>query len=84
MNTQVSFALPPNFLDPQQTSDGQPYGPVRYKEIVNECFLISKFCNTSYSDVKNLSPKEREYLLEFINEDLQKQKEALEDRLNNK
>lgn len=79
MNTQVSFASPPNFLDPQLNSDGTPYGTSRYKEIVNECFLISKFCNTSYADVKQITPREREYLLEFINDDLEKQQKALEE-----
>ena len=65
-----------NFLDPSLTSDGKPYGPVRYKEIINERYLISKFCHTSYSDVATMTPMEREYLLSFILNDLQRERDA--------
>lgn len=58
-----------NFLDPKLTSDGKPYGPYRYKEIVKECYLISKNCNTSYTDLMNITPIEKNYLLEFISEE---------------
>ena len=55
-------------LDPQTTNNGQPYGPIRYKEIVKECWYISDNLNTSYTDVLNLSFQERVYLIECINE----------------
>lgn len=58
-----------NFLDPRLTEDGKPYGPHRYKEIVKECFIISKNCNTSYTDLMNITPHEKDYLLEFIKEE---------------
>ena len=54
-----------NFLDPQFIND-QPYAPIRYKELVKECYLISKNINTSYTDVLNITPTERTYLLEFL------------------
>lgn len=60
------------------TSDGTPYGPVRYKEIARECYLVSKHTNTPYSDTKDITPIERRYILEFITEDLQRQKDAYE------
>lgn len=60
------------------TSDGKPYGPQRFKDITKERYLISKYCNTSYKDLDNVTPTEREYLLEFIYDELQKEKEAYE------
>ena len=62
-------------MDPQSTNDGRPYGPYRFKEIVRERYIISKHTNTSYSDTEDITPAERGYLLEFILDDLQKQKE---------
>jgi hypothetical protein len=60
------------------TNDGVPYGPIRYKEIVKERYLISKHTNTSYTDTDTITPTERNYLIEFITEELQKQQEAYE------
>jgi hypothetical protein len=62
-------------LDPQSTEDGRPYGPVRYKDIVKERYIISKHTNTSYEGTLNITPLERGYILEFITDDLQRQKE---------
>ena len=61
-----------------QNNDNKPYGPVRYKEIVRERYLISKHTNTSYSDTKDITPIEREYLLEFITDDLSKKAKAMD------
>jgi hypothetical protein len=66
-------------LDPQSTSNGEPYAPLRFKEIVRERYLISKHCNTSYKDLDNISPAERSMLLEFIYEELKKQQDAIEE-----
>ena len=33
------------------TDEGQLYAPIRYKQIANEKYLISRYCNTSYTDV---------------------------------
>lgn len=73
----LCFASQVNFLDPKLTSDGKPYGPFRYKEIVKECYLISKNCNTSYTDLMNITPIEKNYLLEFIAEEFQKTEELM-------
>ena len=62
-------------MDPQLTEDGQPYGPTRYKEIAKERYLISKHTHTSYNDTMFITPTERNYLLEFISEDLEKEKQ---------
>lgn len=57
------------------TDDGRQYGPIRFKHIAKERYLISKHSNTSYIDTGSLSPAERAYILEFIIDDLQRQKE---------
>jgi hypothetical protein len=73
-----------DFLDPTLTSDGQPFGPIRFKEIAKERYLISKHCHTSYKDLDNISPTERAYLLEFIYDELQKEQNAIEEAKRNK
>ena len=65
-------------MDPQLTEDGRPYGPLRYKEIARERYLISKHTNTSYEDTSTITPLERNYILEFLVDDLQRQKDMYE------
>ena len=65
-------------MDPQLTSDKKPYGPWRYKQIVKECYIITKNTNTSYSDVLEMTPAERECFIEFIAEDFKKQQEQID------
>lgn len=80
------FATHLNFLDPLLTSDGKPYGPTRFKELVKECYIIAKKCNTSYTDLLTITPTEKNYLLEFIIDDAkdaQKMVEKNRERLNN-
>lgn len=67
-----------NFLDPALTSDGKPYGPYRYEQIVEECYAISKRIHTSYNDIKQITPLERTYLLQFIRKDLERENELRE------
>ena len=67
-----------NFLDPQTSKDGTPYGPKRYKEIVKECWYISDQTHTSYTDVLDLSFQERLFLIECINDKQQEQQKAIE------
>ena len=59
------------------TSDGRPYAPLRFKQIVEERYQISKHINTSYSDTADISPTERSYLLEFIKRDLEHEQELI-------
>ena len=67
-----------NFLDPQLTNDGKPYGPERYKVISRERYFISKNANISYGDTGEMSPTERKYILQFIIDDLDKTRAMLE------
>lgn len=69
-----------NSLDPQTTNDGKPYGPIRYKEIVKERWFIAKQAHIGYSDTAEMTPIERTYIMEFIQEEYQKTKEAIEQR----
>lgn len=69
-----------NFLDQQLTEDGKHYGPIRYREIVKECYVITKNLHTPYSDVMNMSPTERHYLIDFLIEDAKEQAKELEKR----
>lgn len=67
-------------MDPRFNKDGKPYGPIRYKEIVKERYMITKNLNTSYTDVGKITPRERLYLMEFIADEIQKTKELAEQR----
>ena len=63
------------------TNDGHPYGPYRYKQIVHERYMIAKHGNISYQDTSNITPLERNYILEFITDELQRQHEMYEKKL---
>lgn len=69
---------PENFLDPLLTSDGKPYGPERFKQLVKEKYIISKNTNTSFVDVGKIIPAERDLIISFIIEDLEMNKRAIE------
>ena len=81
MKLSLTFAFNQNFLDPKLTEDGKPYAPERYKRILQECYLISKNMNTSYSDVLNITPKERTYLIKFLVDDFTEKKKAYEEEM---
>ena len=57
------------------TSDGRPYGPVRFEQIVEECYVISKQIHTSYTDLLKITPAERTHLIQFIKRDLERENE---------
>ena len=72
------FASHLNFLDPLYIDDDKtPYAPIRYKEIVKECYLISKNINTSYLDILQVTPTERNYMLEFLVAEAKQREEML-------
>ena len=68
------------FFDPPLNSKGQPYGPERYKEIVKERYLISKNINTSYNEVGKITPLEREYIIEFLVDEIKQSKKLADER----
>lgn len=71
------FASLQNFLDPVSTSEGEPYGPYRYRQIVQERYLIAKHSNISYADTGAMNPSERHMILQFIAEENKRRAEEL-------
>ena len=78
MRLSLPFASQVNFLDPQFNDDGTPYGPWRYKKIVEECYALSKNLNTSYTDILQITPMERMYLIQMLVDESNQLKEKLE------
>ena len=86
MKLSLTFALNRNFLDPNtikvKNEDGEEeevlYAPKRYKDIVKECYLISKNLNTSYIDALKLTPLERSYLIQLLAQDFEEKRKAYE------
>jgi hypothetical protein len=72
------FASDLSFLDPLKTEDGKDYGPYHLKELIKECYLISKNINTSYNDILDITPTERTYLLQFIADEIKRSNDAIE------
>ena len=68
-STKQPFASQMSFLDPLTTESGEPYGPARYKEIVEERFYIAKKGHISYESTGKMTPTERDYIRHFIIED---------------
>lgn len=68
----LPFTAQRSFLDPQLTNDGKPYAPLRYKKILQDCYVITRNTNIDYQSVMNMSVTEREYILSFIVEEAQK------------
>ena len=66
-------------MDPKYNEDGTPYGPKRFKDIVKERYFISKKCSTTYNEVGNITPVERQYIIEFILEELEKEKKMIQE-----
>lgn len=73
---QTFFRFGPEFLDPQTSKDGQPYGPKQFKSLVQECWFLSDQLHTSYVDLLDISVAERRLLLQYVTrkiEDTQKE-----------
>lgn len=56
-----------------------PYGVFRYKQIIDECFVISKTIHTSYLDLMNISVIEKNRILDIIEEENKRQQEQLDE-----
>lgn len=68
-----------NFFDPKWTSDGKPFGPYKYKELVKQLYIITKACNTSYTDLLNITPTERDIILEMLMQEREETNKAVAD-----
>ena len=94
MRLSPTFSLNPHFWDPKtikvrnekgeivKDENGkdkeEPYAPVRLKELLKECYSITKNTSTPYSDVLKMTPTERSYMLSFLIEEFSKNKEIIE------
>ena len=86
MILSLTFVLNRSFLDPNtikvKNEDGKEeevlYAPKRYKEIVTECYLLSKNLNTSYMDIMKITPLERGYLIQLLRQDFDEKKKLYE------
>lgn len=77
------FGLHQSFSDPRQivSVEGKgkmPFGVFRYEQIIDECYMISKVIHTSYNDILNISIRERDRMIELINEENERNKKDLE------
>ena len=63
-------------MDPPLTSDGRPYAPERVNELIKQAYLISRQIHTSYNDILEMSPMERETMLRIISEEVKLQNDA--------
>lgn len=82
MNTAVRFSLPLNFMDPQKTEDGKIWAKEKFLSIIQERQYISKRINTSYSDTGEITPFEREMIIQNIHKEDEQSKEVLENLSN--
>ena len=74
------FATRQNFLDPQWTDDKKPYAPEKYKSLIQEAYIITKNTYMSYEDVLNMSPLERECIIDNIKEEFKKFEKTLNEQ----
>ena len=64
-------------MDPQLTSDGKPYGPIRYRQLVHERYLLAKKAHISYEESGKLTPTERNIIFNIMNEERKREEEEL-------
>ena len=88
MKFQLPFASQVNFLDllydkNATTKDGQLFAPQLFKKLVNDCYLISKFIHTSYNDVLDITPMEKDTLISFIKRDNEEENKRMQESLKN-
>ena len=60
-----------------------PLGIVKYENLVKECYLISSNINTSYTDLLDISIREKDLLVNLILDKFKREKEEL-DKAKNK
>ena len=56
-------------MDPLYNDKGELYAPKRFEFIVKQEYFISKFIHTSVTDIDMLTPRERDLLFKFAEEE---------------
>ena len=61
-------------------SDGASNLVVEYSQLIQECYVISKQTNTSYTDVRdNMTPRERREILKLIYDEFKQSQERMKE-----
>ena len=69
-------------MDPRLIEHPEEAGKI-YRDITQQRYLLSKHMHTSYIDTLHITPLERQYLFEFITEQLEKEKASYEKAVEN-
>ena len=59
-------------------SNGEPYGPHHFKQLVKQLYIISKSCYTSYTDLLDITPAEKDILWACIDEENEARQQIIE------
>lgn len=75
---QVSFSNQHQLIKDSDTGEELPYGIWKFNQIIKECYFISDNIHTSYTDLLNISVKEKDLLIKYINEKNKAERDAIE------
>lgn len=67
-----------SFLDQLYDENKKPLVPKRVKAILREVYDICKNIGVSYEDAMEMTPYERELMLQFLSADLEAEKKSIE------
>ena len=75
---QVSFSDQRQLIKEEETGQEIPYGIWKFNQIVRECYFISDNIHTSYKDLLDITIKEKNLLIKYINEKNKAERDAIE------
>ena len=75
---QVSFSDQRQLIKDEETGQEIPYGIWKFNQIVRECYFISDNIHTSYKDLLDITIKEKNLLIKYINEKNKAERDAIE------
>ena len=75
---QVSFSDQRQLVRDAETGEQIPYGIWKFNQIVKECYFISDNIHTSYKDLLDITIKEKDLLIKYINEKNKAERDAIE------
>lgn len=75
---QVSFSDQRQLIRDAETGEQIPYGIWKFNQIVKECYFISDNIHTSYKDLLDITIKEKDLLIKYINEKNKAERDAIE------
>lgn len=75
---QVSFSDQRQLIRDAETGEQIPYGIWKFNQTVKECYFISDNIHTSYKDLLDITIKEKDLLIKYINEKNKAERDAIE------